>query len=90
VAIGIAIVIALIIAGTSLQIFLSSDSREVINIKEESVSADNTNLSEKPVETGDITTSELNTLEADIKDTAEGIKSDDFSSSEMTDAALGL
>jgi hypothetical protein len=90
VAIGVAIIIALVLAGTSLYIFLNSDTREIIDIKEESISANDTDLSETPVETSELSTTDLNIIESGIKSTANGIDSDDFSSSEITDAALGL
>lgn len=90
VAIGVAIVIAMVLAGTSLQIFLSSDAREIINIKEESISTTEADLSETPPKDGDLTSSELNSIETGIKNTANSVDSDDFSSTEMTDAALGL
>lgn len=90
VAIGVAIIIALALAGTSLEIFLRSDVREIIDIKEESISSGQTDLSENPDQTSELTSSDLNNIETGIKNTATGINSDDFSSSEMTDAALGL
>ncbi len=90
VAICVAIIIALLLAGTSLYVFLRSDAREIIDIKEESISASDTDLSDTPIETGALTTADLNNIEAGIKSTVSTVDGDDFSSSEITDAALGL
>ena len=90
VAIVVAIVIAMVLAGVSLQVFLSSESREIINIKEESISSEEPDLMDEPLKTGDLTSSELNSIEAGIRTTTNSVDDSDFSSTEMTDAALGL
>lgn len=90
IAIGTAVTIGLVLSGVSLLTFLDSDAREIINIKEESLSASQPVLSDNPDESSDLTSSSLDSIEDGIKNTVADIDAEDFSSSEMTDAALGL
>lgn len=91
IAITIAIVAALTLAGISLVIFLRSDTREQVNITEqaENTGADS-NLSESPDETSYLTEDDLSSIEFEISDTASDVNSDEFGASELTDASLGL
>lgn len=90
-AIAIAVVIAMILAGTSLQLFLSSNTREIISLTEEaSENSAKDALSEEPDDTSSLTTDDLSDTELDIINSADSVDSDEFGSSEVTDAALGL
>lgn len=90
IAISIAIIIALTLAGLSLLVFLRSDTREKVSITEETSEVAEPELSETPDETSDLSEEDLSAIESDIADTADKVSSDEFSSSELTDSSLGL
>lgn len=91
VAITVAVVIALILAGTSLQIFLNSDTREINSLTEKAADSALVGvLPDAPDESSSISSDDLNNIELDVKNSADSVSSDDFGSSEVTDAALGL
>lgn len=90
-AIAIAVAIALVLAGVSLQIFLNSDTREINSLTEKAAdSALEEVLSDAPDESSTITSDDLSDIELDVKSSADSVSSEDFESSEVTDAALGL
>lgn len=91
IAIMVAVVVALTLAGISLLVFLRSDTREQVNITEqaESTAADS-QLSESPDETSNLSEENLSSIESKISGTANDVNSDEFGSSELTDASLGL
>lgn len=89
IAIAIAIVIALILAGVSLLIFLRSDIRETTGITKHA-SINNSDLSESPDKISNLSEDNLSTIESNITSTANDVKSDEFGPSELTDASLGL
>lgn len=91
IAISIAIVIALTLAGISLLVFLRSDTREKVDLTEQSESAKvESSLAESPDETSDLSEGDLDSIESDITDTASDVNSDEFGSTELNDASLGL
>ncbi|MEK7472317.1 MAG: hypothetical protein AAB624_03675 [Patescibacteria group bacterium] len=91
IAITVAIVIALTLAGISLIVFLRSDTRKQVDITEQvESSAADSNLSESPDDTSDLSENDLSSIESDITDTATDVNSGEFGSSELTDSSLGL
>jgi len=90
IAISIAIIIALTLAGVSLLVFLRSDIRESTNISEQTSQTAESDLSESPDETSVLSEDDLSTVESDITGSATDVNSDEFGSSELTDASLGL
>lgn len=90
-AITVAVVIALILAGTSLQIFLNSDTREINSLTEKAADSAMVGvLPDAPDESSSISSDNLSDIELDVRSSADSVSSDDFGSSEVTDAALGL
>ncbi len=90
-AISIAVVVAAILAGGSLFIFMRSDTRDMIRTNESAENAKTEeSLSDAPDETSALTSDDLNGIEQDVASSAASINSGDFGSSEVTDSALGL
>lgn len=92
VAIAVAICIALVLAGISFVIFLRSDTRRAIDLIQEQTSLENADgsLADTPDETSLLTKEDLEGIEEGILTSISEVSADEFSSSELTDAALGL
>ncbi len=91
IAIAVAIVVALALAGISLLVFLKSDTRKQVDLTEQAESATlESGLSVSPDETSNLTEDDLSSIESEITGTANDVNGDEFNSSELTDASLGL
>ncbi len=90
-AIAVALTLATLLSGISFVIFLNSDTRKNIElIQDQSEVLGSGNSADAPDESSPLTVKDLDAISQRVLNGASTVSPDEFGSTELTDAALGL